>query len=401
MPRFIAPNGSDRNPGTVDLPWATVQKANLDALPGEIVYVRDGAYVEQEIKGGPLRTKPIVFRPYKKERPVFTHAGNGFGLNVENAGRITFDRLLFRGRVRVRAATHHVRFQATEHDGQGIAVYNVKGVTPSWLSFYRCWIHDLAQQIPLSGSPVGSQAGYGLEVGGCDHLHVTRCRFEDCDDDAITGGGLHDAWIVGNWMTDILPGHDPKGHCDGVQIFGSSKKVRILDNLMQRVGQGVIVKGVVGNPGTNVYEDFVIAGNVIDQQGKGSNGLNLYDVDGLALVHNTVLATLNGIRLSTIGGTEPNRLRNAVILNNIATSAGWPAGAITREGHNLILSPAKGFPYDPSDLLSRDPQLGTDYRPLPDSIVRGGGVRYPGTRFVKDRLGVDRPDPPDIGAMQS
>jgi hypothetical protein len=41
---YVAPNGSDSNPGTIDLPLESLQKAQALASPGDTVYVRGGTY---------------------------------------------------------------------------------------------------------------------------------------------------------------------------------------------------------------------------------------------------------------------------------------------------------------------------------------------------------------------
>ncbi|MGO4372568.1 DUF1565 domain-containing protein, partial [Paenibacillus sp. MCAF20] len=43
---YVAPTGSDSNPGTLNAPWKTIQKAANTLVAGEIVYVRGGVYKE-------------------------------------------------------------------------------------------------------------------------------------------------------------------------------------------------------------------------------------------------------------------------------------------------------------------------------------------------------------------
>ncbi|WP_448697741.1 rhamnogalacturonan lyase domain-containing protein [Mucilaginibacter sp. AW1-3] len=83
---YVAPNGSDANNGTIDKPFATVQKAQSVASPGDIVYLRGGtyhmqpeqiskkerqwAYVTYLDKSG-AEGKPIKYWAYPNEKPVF------------------------------------------------------------------------------------------------------------------------------------------------------------------------------------------------------------------------------------------------------------------------------------------------------------------------------------------
>ena len=41
---YVAPTGSDGNPGTIDQPWQTLQKAFAALQPGQVAYLRSGTY---------------------------------------------------------------------------------------------------------------------------------------------------------------------------------------------------------------------------------------------------------------------------------------------------------------------------------------------------------------------
>ena len=48
---FVATNGDDSNAGTLDKPFATLQKAQSKVVPGDTVYIRGGEY---------RRHKPLI-----------------------------------------------------------------------------------------------------------------------------------------------------------------------------------------------------------------------------------------------------------------------------------------------------------------------------------------------------
>jgi len=68
---YVAPHGVDTNPGTLEQPLRTIQKAASLAGPGDTVFVRAGTYRETV---SPLRSgeagRPIVFRNYEQETAV-------------------------------------------------------------------------------------------------------------------------------------------------------------------------------------------------------------------------------------------------------------------------------------------------------------------------------------------
>ena len=70
---YVAPTGSDANPGTFKRPLRTIQQA-LDALrPGDTAYVRRGVYSETvDARRRGTRTANIALRAYPGERPVIT-----------------------------------------------------------------------------------------------------------------------------------------------------------------------------------------------------------------------------------------------------------------------------------------------------------------------------------------
>ncbi len=69
---FVAPSGKDANQGTIQNPFATLQKAAAVMQPGDTCYLREGRYHEaltlENLHG--LPGSPIVFSPYQDERVV-------------------------------------------------------------------------------------------------------------------------------------------------------------------------------------------------------------------------------------------------------------------------------------------------------------------------------------------
>ena len=62
---------NDNNPGTINQPWCTIQKAARTLNPGQTVYVREGVYREMVTltKSG-NETSRIIFRNYPGENPI-------------------------------------------------------------------------------------------------------------------------------------------------------------------------------------------------------------------------------------------------------------------------------------------------------------------------------------------
>lgn len=85
---YVAPYGSDENPGTGELPFLTVQKAASIAQAGDTIYLRAGTYRETvtPVNSG-TAGNPITFKPYKDEEVIISGA-DVIGGWTQHAGNI-------------------------------------------------------------------------------------------------------------------------------------------------------------------------------------------------------------------------------------------------------------------------------------------------------------------------
>jgi parallel beta-helix repeat protein len=97
---YVSVNGSDRNDGSINHPWGTIQHAGRTAKAGDTVLVRGGIYREGEIwlqaiygMGGRYG-QMLTIKAYPGEKPIFVNAERPFiiecdyirieGLNFQN-----------------------------------------------------------------------------------------------------------------------------------------------------------------------------------------------------------------------------------------------------------------------------------------------------------------------------
>jgi len=155
---YVAPAGSDDNPGTLERPFATVQRAQAAVGPGDTVFVRGGTYrmteahVARRVRiwayvthldrsGAPGR--PITYAAYRDERPVFDFSAvRPAGLRVD-AFHVSGSWVHLRGlevtgvQVTVTGHTQSIGFENTGshnvyerlavRDGQAIGFYLSRG----------------------------------------------------------------------------------------------------------------------------------------------------------------------------------------------------------------------------------------------------------------------------------
>ncbi|GAP11681.1 right handed beta helix region/Chondroitinase B [Bellilinea caldifistulae] len=68
---YVSPDGLDTNPGTITQPWRTISKAVRTVKAGDIVYIRQGTYMEQvEIIASGSADSPVQLLAYPGEKVI-------------------------------------------------------------------------------------------------------------------------------------------------------------------------------------------------------------------------------------------------------------------------------------------------------------------------------------------
>src|SRR5690606_12633714 len=81
---YIAPDGSDDNPGTLAAPFKTFAHADAVVKPGELVYVREGTYNEAVVLAtSGTSTAHVRWEGYPGERAVVNGPGRIVTANGE------------------------------------------------------------------------------------------------------------------------------------------------------------------------------------------------------------------------------------------------------------------------------------------------------------------------------
>ena len=178
---FVAPTGSDENPGTRGKPFASLQKANTLLAPGDVVYIRGGTYKMKEkdiarfdgIFAFPVvfdrsgtRERPIRYLAYEDEEPVFNFSDVKPKDYRVYAFAVTGSWLEFKGititGVQVTILTHT----------QSISIYNMGS-------------YNLFEQLTLRNS----QAIGFYALGGAYNLVLNCDAFENWDRTSEGGKG--------------------------------------------------------------------------------------------------------------------------------------------------------------------------------------------------------------------
>ena len=130
---YVASNGSDSNPGTQALPWATVQRALNVLTPGQRALVRGGTYAESlDMTRAGTAAAPITVENYPGERPV-VNGGGERPLQIGSTGAyfrikgFVFENSPYNSGGNVDIYGHHLEVSANEvRNGQDQGIYSAE-----------------------------------------------------------------------------------------------------------------------------------------------------------------------------------------------------------------------------------------------------------------------------------
>ncbi len=169
---YVAPNGKDTNPGSIELPFESINRATQSVVPGDTVYIRGGTYVMREnqiaqyksvfafhtlLDKSGTSTARINYFAYPNEKPIFDFSNVKPANYRVYAFEVTGSWIHIKGLevigVQVTITTHtqsicfenngsnNIYEQLSMHDNQAIGIYSVKGSNNLFLNCdaYNNW----------------------------------------------------------------------------------------------------------------------------------------------------------------------------------------------------------------------------------------------------------------------
>lgn len=301
---FVAPAGDDANAGTLDKPFATVQRAQAAAAPGDVVQLRGGtyalaesqiarkeriyAYVTHLDKSG-TPGHPITYQAYQDEKPVFDlSAVKPDGLRVDafyvSASWVHLKGLEVVGvQVTIKGHTqsicfandgsHNVYERLVMHDGQAIGVYSLKGSDNLFLNCdaYRNWDHT------SEDGRGGNVDGFGCHPTKGSTGNVFRgCRAWFNSDDGYDCINAHESVTFENcWAMYNGLSSERKSLGDGNGFkaggFGTLAADRLPDPIPRHTVRGCLA---VGNKASGFYANHQPGGGDWFNNSAYRNGTN-------------------------------------------------------------------------------------------------------------------------------
>ncbi len=304
---FVAPQGSDAASGSIDSPFASVQRAQQSAVPGDTVFIRGGTYRVTEsqiaerkqiwayvirLERSGLPGKRINYWAYQDEQPLFDFSAvKPQGLRV-HAFEVSGSWVHIRGlevvgvQVTERGHTqsicfsnngsHNIFERLSMHDGQAIGIYSVRGSDNLFLNCDAYNNHDFTSEDQKGGNV----DGFGCHpVKGAVGNIFRGCRAWFNSDDGFDTIGAAEAVTLENcWAFYNGFSPDFKGLKDGngfkIGGYGSRK----VEQLPRPVPRHVVRFCIAArNRASGFYANHHIGGNdwINNTAWRNANNFNL------------------------------------------------------------------------------------------------------------------------------
>lgn len=321
---YVAPDGDDSNPGTIDRPWRTLAAVHArDFSPGDVISFRRGGSWSGGlvINDSGVDGNPITFTAYGSgKKPVFTNPGAG--------GRYT---------------------RAIEIDGDWVVVdsFLVQDAHEAGVYVSTGADHNVIRDIEATNT------GFGISVHGRFNL-VTGNYLHDLHMILNTPGGNDDYGAVGidlNNASDNEISHNRMENCkaashdygsDGgaVEVFGNADRNYIHHNWATAANGFVEVGG-------GLARDNIVAYNVSVNNGHFStmhlSGKFASSVKSFRIENNTIVETAAGDQGYEVLGFVGELGQSTVLVRN---NIFWIERGSGESGGLHTLSSASGFTHE-------------------------------------------------------
>lgn len=415
---YIAPDGSDSNDGTIDRPFATIQRAQHAVEPGDTVYLRGGTYTptEEQIarferiwayvhyldKSGEPGAR-INYWAYPGERPVFNFSlikpenlrvtaffVKGSWLHIKGL-EVTGVQVTILTHTQSECfenqGSHNIFEQLSMHDNQAIGIYLVRGSDNLVLNCdaYNNW--DYTSQNGRGGNVDGF--GGHLRAGGTNNV-FRGCRAWFNSDDGFDAINSAEAVIFENCWAFY------NGFSTSFQSLGD--------------GNGFKSGGHAGTAVENLPDPIPrhVTRYCLAVRNKANGFYANHHIGALAWFHNT--AYRNPVNYNMLCRLEDNATDvpgyAQTMKNNLGYQGGTEVANLAPEGNRV------GFNYftlpvtvTDEDFLSLDESLLTQPRQANGDLPEVAFARLaPGSDLIDQ--GADLGDPyhgeaPDLGAFET
>ena len=262
---YVATTGTDSNPGTLEAPWRTVQKAFNVLQPGQRALVRAGTYGESlTLRRAGTAVAPITVESYPGERPI-VNGGGRRPLEISASGAyfrirgFVFQNSPYNSGGNIDIYGHHLEISGNAvRNSQDQGIYTDEDSHD--VQLLGNWIHNNGQGIV--------HQSHGIYLQGNDHLVANNVIH-----DHVKGFGIQvydrnsRSIITANTVTGA-------GH-SGIVVGGSGgvDNIRVVNNVFAfNAHYGISHDSTC--PRTSRADHNVVFGNPWGQTQPGCSGLD-------------------------------------------------------------------------------------------------------------------------------
>jgi len=204
---FVATNGNDSNPGTIDQPKATLRAAVTIAQPGDNVMVRAGTYNQHLYWDVGAQGQPGAY--------ISIQAYDGDLSAVLIGDSANADAICFHGRQYCRL----IGLELTGAASSALVHSDAATLDPMYIYVQRCYAHDPTRTVDcmhMNGDYIFVD---GCEAARCgskmqlvdfitvNYSKISNCYMHEFDDMAtFVKGGAHDCIVEGNVISNQTAG---------------------------------------------------------------------------------------------------------------------------------------------------------------------------------------------------
>ena len=321
---YVATDGDDSNPGTIERPWKTIQKAAEALQAGDTVYIRAGTYHERVIpKNSGSENCYITYMAYPGEDVIIDGSGiklpddlaglfeisdKGYikviGLKIINAGLFDNNAGIF-----VIDSSHIIIQDNYIYNtvSSGIGIWNSKAIIVDGNEVVLACNDGEQECITVAGTDTfevknnhvhhsgpGSKGGEGIDIkDGSRNGKVFKNRVHDLNNRV---GIYIDAWDKHTYDIEVFKNlvfniFNNDGIAIGSEKGGLLENITIYDNIIYNNGLSGITLSDAGDSQTHPLKDIKIINNTIYKNGGSNNwggGISIEnsDIEGLLIRNN-------------------------------------------------------------------------------------------------------------------